>query len=138
MSIFEYLQYIHKYLHGIRKLTDNNRKLFAFDMKFPAKWDILKHLSQEEMAYVVEQDYKDEKIKFYTFFSTFTEQEVNDNYDRIIRIIDKSIEEEKKKELMNKKIQELQSKFNELSVEDLENLVFKTKPDEEKQELTGS
>jgi hypothetical protein len=138
MTIFAYLQYIHKYLHSVRNITDNGKKLFAFDMKFPAKWDIYKYLSDQELIHVKEQEVKDSTVKFYTFFSQFIETEVNDNYDRIIHIIDKCVEEEKKLELMNQKIQELKSKFNELSLEDLESLVFKTKEDEKKQELTGS
>jgi hypothetical protein len=138
MTFFKYIQYIQKYLHSIRFATDNGKRLLVIDMKFPAKWEVYKHLGPEELVNVLEQNYKDTSIKFLSFFAIYNEDEVSDLYDRIIRIIDKCIEEEKKAELLTQKIEELKNKFNELTLEDLESLVFKTKEDEKNTELTST
>jgi hypothetical protein len=137
MSFYEYIKHLQKYLHSIRHLTDNGKEVFAIDMKFPARWNVLKHCSTTELAQVKEQK-KDEHHSYITFFSISNESGINETYDRVIFVIDKCIEEEKKAELLNQKIKELKEKFNELSLDELQQLVFKTKEDERKEELQGS
>jgi hypothetical protein len=135
--IYTYFQPIQKYLHSIRVVTEETKQILAFDMKFPVRWDIAKQLTPQELINIKEQKLT-EQVRYITFFCLYNEQNVNDAFDRIIYVIDKSIEEEKKQELLNKKIQELKDKFNELSLDDLQQLVFKTKTDEAEQALTGS
>jgi hypothetical protein len=130
MSFFEYIRHLQKYLHSIRHLVDDNTDLLVVDVKFPSSWDIQKFLTPEEIPNVKRQKYDSTSINVYTFYAKMQETDVNDMYDRIIYVIDRNVEEEKKQRLLQEKIQELKERFDSLSLEELSQITFKTKEEE--------
>lgn len=130
MTFFNYIEPLYKYLHSVRNIFENNKNLLVIDVKFPGEWEVDKFLSVQEKSSVKLQ--KGGEVKLYSFFTVYTEQGVNDLYEIVINIINKNIEEEKKRELLDKKVKELK-KVLENQIQELKNK-FEVLPFEELQE----
>jgi hypothetical protein len=130
ITFYDYIQPIFHYLHSIRKINEPNKKVITFDMKFPIKWLVKEHIEESENIFLKLQD-STVDVNLFSFVGEFNEDMVNKIFDRIIYIIDKNIEIEKKQELLQQKISELQNRFNNMSLEELKQLKFTTHEESE-------
>jgi uncharacterized membrane protein YgaE (UPF0421/DUF939 family) len=129
ITFFDYIEPLYNYLHSIRTIKEQGRKLVSFDIKLPLSWEVEGHLDEEEAITVKLQNANNE-VNLYSFIKEFNADNVNMVFDRIIYILDKNIEQERKQELLNKYIEDLKSKVNEMSLSELEQLKISTNEEE--------
>lgn len=114
MKFSEQILPLSKYLLSIRMVIKDQLMVFVIDLKMPPKWDIMKFLSTpEEKASVTLQKNSGDDEKIYSFFTTYSPEAVDELYNRVVSVINKSLEEEKKRKLFGEKLQELKKSFDE-------------------------
>lgn len=134
MNFFIYIEPLSPYLVSIRKAVLEGNDIFTIDLRFPLKWEYSKYIGIDQhpnlspigMRFKVQTEDKEAGNRVITFFSAFLEFDINQLFEKVIYVIDKNIEHEKKMELLNKKIQELKVQFDQLSLEQLEGLKFQS------------
>lgn len=136
MSLFKEFNELFPYIVSVRKL----KTYLCFDVEFPDTWKIPKKFINEER--VVEQNKKNENMRFYSFVADFNETSVNDISNSIIQIIKYNKEREEKERLLESKVSELKKIFESQNLNNLQNLKFeiqsKIKLEDDEEEVTNT
>lgn len=133
--MYEFIEPLKPYFFSLREIKDN----VSLDLKLPVKWKYEKIAQIYKTLRLKVQD-KNDKDVLISFICTATQE----GYDIVIEcakeVVEKNLEEEKKRELFDKKVREMRSMFESSSLEDLEKLKFEkdvTEADEEGLRLVG-
>jgi hypothetical protein len=121
MSLFTELSPILTYLSQIRKVED----YIVFDVLFPNSWKVPKKFVNEEKF--VNQGTTEENLILLWFVSDLNEDDIENTKNNILGIINYNLEREEKEKLLENKINELKSIFNNESLDSLKNLKFDIK-----------
>lgn len=121
MSLFTELSPILTYLSQIRKVED----YIVFDVLFPNSWKVPKKFVNEEKF--VNQGTTEENLILLWFVSDLNEDDIEITKNNILGIINYNLEREEKEKLLENKINELKSIFNNESLDSLKNLKFDIK-----------
>jgi hypothetical protein len=121
MSLFTELSPILTYLSQIRKVED----YIVFDVLFPNSWKVPKKFVNEEKF--VNQGTTEENLILLWFVSNLNDDDIEITKNNILGIINYNLEREEKERLLENKINELKSIFNNESLDSLKNLKFDIK-----------
>jgi hypothetical protein len=121
MSLFTELSPVLTYLSQIRKVED----YIVFDVLFPNSWKVPKKFVNEEKF--VNQGTTEENFILLWFVSDLNEDDIETTKNNILGIINYNLEREEKEKLLENKINELKSIFNNESLDSLKNLKFDIK-----------
>jgi hypothetical protein len=121
MSLFTELSPILTYLSQIRKVED----YIVFDVLFPNSWKVPKKFVNEEKF--VNQGTTEENLILLWFVSNLNDDDIEITKNNILGIINYNLEREEKEKLLENKINELKSIFNNESLDSLKNLKFDIK-----------
>ena len=124
MNFYKDLQKIFPYLKSVRKL----KTYLAFDVEFSDKWKIPKKFVDEET--LLENESTETGKRFFSFVSTFNEEEVEKIFNNLRNIIKYNKEREEKDKLFQTKVNELKSIFEKQNLDNLQALKFEISEDQ--------
>lgn len=118
--MYEIIKPLVPYFFSVRNIKEN----VSLDLKIPSSWKFEKIAQVYKTLNVKIQD-KSDKDVLVSFVSTATQ----DGYDTVFEcakeVVRKNLEEEKKRELFDKKVREMREMFESLELDELEHLKFK-------------
>lgn len=126
MSVQEKLSELQPYVTGIRTFEG----IQVVEVVFEKNWSLVK-----DDNFKIAPD--DENPNHLFFLPNSSEVDVDDTLEYVKRIIDYNIEQQKKHELLKKKVEELKEVFKANSYEDLKEMEFKIGKDEQFDDLVG-
>ncbi len=115
--MFEIIKNLKPYFHSLREIKQN----VSLDIKLPITWKYEKIVQVYKTITIKVQD-KNDKHTLISIISTATEDGYDTTFNCAKEIIDKNIEEEKKRKLFDMKVKEMRSMFEEMDLNQLENL----------------
>ena len=118
MSFFTEFNTLSPYLQSVRKL----KTYLSFDIHFPNTWKIPKKFVDEET--LLENESTETGKRFFSFVSTFNEEEVEKIFNNLRNIIKYNKEREEKDKLFQTKVNELKSIFEKQNLDNLQALKF--------------
>lgn len=118
MSFFTEFNTLSPYLQSVRKL----KTYLSFDIHFPNTWKIPKKYVDEET--LLENESSETGKRFFSFVSTFNEEEVEKIFNNLRNIIRYNKEREEKDKLFQSKVNELKSIFEKQNLDNLQALKF--------------
>jgi hypothetical protein len=118
MSFFTEFNTLSPYLQSVRKL----KTYLSFDIHFPNTWKIPKKFVDEET--LLENESGESGKRFFSFVSTFNEEEVEKIFSNLRNIIKYNKEREEKDKLFQSKVNELKSIFEKQNLDNLQALKF--------------
>ena len=118
MSFFTEFNTLSPYLQSVRKL----KTYLSFDIHFPNTWKIPKKFVDEET--LLENESTETGKRFFSFVSTFNEEEVEKIINNLRNIIKYNKEREEKDKLFQTKVNELKSIFEKQNLDNLQALKF--------------
>jgi hypothetical protein len=118
MSFFTEFNTLSPYLQSVRKL----KTYLSFDIHFPNTWKIPKKFVDEET--LLENESSETGKRFFSFVSTFNEEEVEKIFNNLRNIIKYNKEREEKDKLFQSKVNELKSIFEKQNLDNLQALKF--------------
>jgi hypothetical protein len=118
MSFFTEFNTLSPYLQSVRKL----KTYLSFDIHFPNTWKIPKKYVDEET--LLENESSETGKRFFSFVSTFNEEEVEKIFNNLRNIIKYNKEREEKDKLFQSKVNELKSIFEKQNLDNLQALKF--------------
>jgi hypothetical protein len=118
MSFFTEFNTLSPYLQSVRKL----KTYLSFDIHFPNTWKIPKKFVDEET--LLENESTETGKRFFSFVSTFNEEEVEKIFNNLRNIIKYNKEREEKDKLFQSKVNELKSIFEKQNLDNLQALKF--------------
>jgi hypothetical protein len=116
--MYQELKDIFEFLVSVRKL----KNYLTIDIEFPSTWKIPKRFVQEDK--IVENQKVNDRNRFFSFVSEFSEENLNHTVDNIKKIISYNREIELKEKLLKQKIDELKRIFESKKLENLQTLKF--------------
>jgi len=128
--VYEFIKTLKPYFFSLREIKGN----VSLDLRLPISWKYETICQQYKTIQVKVQD-KSEKDILVSFISTATEDGYGTVYRCTNEVVDKNIEDEKKRELFDKKVREMRDMFEKMALDELENLNFK--PNAEKYDTDG-
>lgn len=123
--MYEIIKPLRPYFFSIREIKDN----VSLDLKLPSKWKYEEIVSVYKTLNIKVQD-KNDKNVLVSFISSATQEGYNMVFQCANEVVEKNIEEERKRELFDKKVREMRSLFEKSNLDDLENLNFGRKTEE--------
>ena len=124
MSFFTEFNTLSPYLQSVRKL----KTYLSFDIHFPNTWKIPKKFVDEET--LLENESTETGKRFFSFVSTFNEEEVEKIINNLRNIIKYNKEREEKDKLFQTKVNELKSIFEKQNLDNLQALKFEISDDQ--------
>jgi hypothetical protein len=124
MSFFTEFNTLSPYLQSVRKL----KTYLSFDIHFPNTWKIPKKFVDEET--LLENESTETGKRFFSFVSTFNEEEVEKIFNNLRNIIKYNKEREEKDKLFQTKVNELKSIFEKQNLDNLQALKFEISEDQ--------
>ena len=124
MSFFTEFNTLSPYLQSVRKL----KTYLSFDIHFPNTWKIPKKFVDEET--LLENESTETGKRFFSFVSTFNEEEVEKIFNNLRNIIKYNKEREEKDKLFQSKVNELKSIFEKQNLDNLQALKFEISEDQ--------
>jgi len=124
MSFFTEFNTLSPYLQSVRKL----KTYLSFDIHFPNTWKIPKKFVDEET--LLENESTETGKRFFSFVSTFNEEEVEKIINNLRNIIKYNKEREEKDKLFQTKVNELKSIFEKQNLDNLQALKFEISEDQ--------
>ena len=118
MSFFTEFNTLSPYLQSVRKL----KTYLSFDIHFPNTWKIPKKFVDEET--LLENESSETGKRFFSFVSTFNEEEVEKIFNNLRNIIKYNKDREEKDKLFQTKVNELKSIFEKQNLDNLQALKF--------------
>lgn len=118
--MFEFIKLLRPCFFSLREIKGN----VSLDLRLPITWRYEAIAQLYKTIQIKVQD-KSEKDILVSFIATATE----DGYGTVFRcaneVVEKNIEDEKKRELFDKKVKEMREMFEKMALDELENLNFK-------------
>lgn len=128
--MYKFIKTLRPYFFSLREIKGN----VSLDLRLPITWKY-ESISQIYKTLQVKVQDKNEKDVLVSFIGVANE----DGYGTVFRcandVVEKNIEEEKKRELFEKKVREMREMFENMALDQLENLNFKS--DGEKHDTEG-
>lgn len=118
--MFEIVQPLRPYFHSLREIKQN----VSLDIKLPVNWKYEKIVQVYKTIQIKVQD-KNDKTVLISVISTATEEGYDTVFNCVREIVNKNIEEEKKRKLFDDKVREMRAMFEEMDLEQLQNLKIK-------------
>lgn len=122
MSLYNDFISLSPHLLSIRKVKD----YLVFDFEIPSDWKIPKKFVQEDKFF--EQESQNEGERLFSFVSENNEESTNLIIKNLQGIIKYNVELQEKENLLQSKINELQTIFEKNSLKTLKTLKFDVKP----------
>lgn len=122
MSLYNDFISLSPHLLSIRKVKD----YLVFDFEIPSDWKIPKKFVQEDKFF--EQESQNEGERLFSFVSESNEESTNLIIKNLQGIIKYNVELQEKENLLQSKINELQTIFEKNSLKTLKTLKFDVKP----------
>lgn len=117
--MYEIIKSLKPYFFSLREIKDN----VSLDLKLPVSWKYEKIAQVYKTLQLKIQD-KNDKDVLISFICTATEE----GYEIVLQcakeVVSKNLEEEKKRELFDKKAREMREMFEKMSLDELEKLKF--------------
>jgi dsRNA-specific ribonuclease len=128
--VFEAIKSLKPYFFSVREIKTN----VSLDIRIPAHWRYEQILSIYKSLTTKVQDKNDKDILI-SIIGAATQDGYDTTFKCADEIIKRNLEEEEKRRLFNRKIEELKTIFESSSLEELQTLNFKdTKPNEQQDE----
>jgi hypothetical protein len=121
MSLYNDFTSLTPHLQSIRKLKD----YLVFDFEIPTDWKVPKKFVQEDKFF--EQESQNDGTRLFSFVSDLTEDSTNLVVKNLQGIIKYNVELQEKENLLQSKINELQSIFEKNNLKTLKTLKFDVK-----------
>jgi ATP-dependent Lon protease len=121
MNLYKELINIFPYLVSIRKLEN----YVSIDIEFPKSWKYPKKYVDEKT--IIEQKSQKEDFRFFSFATAFDETSLNVLFTNINGIVKYNKEREEKEFLLDEKMKQLRSFFEQNKLDDLKSLEFNIK-----------
>jgi ATP-dependent Lon protease len=121
MNLYKELINIFPYLVSIRKLEN----YVSIDIEFPKSWKYPKKYVDEKT--IIEQKAQKEDVRFFSFATAFDETSLNVLFTNINGIVKYNKEREEKEFLLDEKMKQLRSFFEQNKLDDLKSLEFNIK-----------
>jgi ATP-dependent Lon protease len=121
MNLYKELINIFPYLVSIRKLEN----YVSIDIEFPKTWKYPKKYVDEKT--IIEQKAQKEDVRFFSFATAFDETSLNVLFTNINGIVKYNKEREEKEFLLDEKMKQLRSFFEQNKLDDLKSLEFNIK-----------
>lgn len=118
MNLYKELINIFPYLVSIRKLEN----YVSIDIEFPKSWKYPKKYVDEKT--IIEQKSQKEEFRFFSFATAFDETSLNVLFTNINGIVKYNKEREEKEFLLEEKMKQLKSFFEQNKLDDLKSLEF--------------
>lgn len=118
MNLYKELINIFPYLVSIRKLEN----YVSIDIEFPKSWKYPKKYVDEKT--IIEQKSQKEEFRFFSFATAFDETSLNVLFTNINGIVKYNKEREEKEFLLEEKMKQLRSFFEQNKLDDLKSLEF--------------
>lgn len=118
MNLYKELINIFPYLVSIRKLES----YVSIDIEFPKSWKYPKKYVDEKT--IIEQKSQKENFRFFSFATAFDETSLNVLFTNINGIVKYNKEREEKEFLLEEKMKQLRSFFEQNKLDDLKSLEF--------------
>jgi ATP-dependent Lon protease len=118
MNLYKELINIFPYLVSIRKLEN----YVSIDIEFPKTWKYPKKYVDEKT--IIEQKSQKEDFRFFSFATAFDETSLNVLFTNINGIVKYNKEREEKEFLLEEKMKQLRSFFEQNKLDDLKSLEF--------------
>jgi hypothetical protein len=118
--MFEIIQPLRPYFHSLREIKQN----VSLDIKLPVNWKYEKIVQVYKTIQIKVQD-KNDKTVLISVISTATEEGYDTVFNCVTEIVNKNIEEEKKRKLFDDKVREMRAMFEQMDLEQLQNLKIK-------------
>lgn len=119
--MYEILKPLRPYFFSLREIKGN----VSLDLKLPSKWKYEKTVSVYKTLKIKVQD-KNDKDVLVSFISDASADGYNTALQCANEVVEKNVEDEKKRELFDKKVREMRALFEESKLGDLENLKFES------------
>ena len=121
MNLYKELINIFPYLVSIRKLEN----YVSIDIEFPKTWKYPKRYVDEKT--IIEQKSQKDDFRFFSFATAFDETSLNVLFTNINGIVKYNKEREEKEFLLEEKMKQLRSFFEQNKLDDLKSLEFNIK-----------
>ena len=118
MNLYKELINIFPYLVSIRKLES----YVSIDIEFPKSWKYPKKYVDEKT--IIEQKSQKDDFRFFSFATAFDETSLNVLFTNINGIVKYNKEREEKEFLLEEKMKQLRSFFEQNKLDDLKSLEF--------------
>lgn len=117
--MYKFIESLRPYFFSLREIKEN----VSLDLKLPVSWKY-EQIAQVYKTLQIKIQDKNDKSVLVSFVSTATE----DGYETVHRcaneVVEKNLEEEKKRELFEKKVREMREIFDKLGLDELEKIKF--------------
>ena len=117
--MYEIIKSLKPYFFSLREIKDN----VSLDLKLPVSWKYEKYAQVYKTLQLKVQD-KNDKDVLLSFICSATEE----GYEIVLQcareVVEKNLEEEKKRELFDKKVREMRELFENMGLEELEKIKF--------------
>lgn len=131
--MYDIIKSLRPYFFSLREIKDN----VSLDLKLPSSWKYEKIASVYKTLQIKVQD-KNDKDVLISFVSSATQNGYDTTFKCANEVVEKNLEEEKKRELFDKKVREMRGMFESLTLEQLERLKFENdEPTEGRLSLVG-
>lgn len=117
--MYEIIKSLKPYFFSLREIKDN----VSLDLKLPTTWKYEKIAQVYKTLQLKIQD-KNDKDVLISFISTATKEGYEITLQCAREVIEKNIEDEKKRDLFDKKVRDLRNMFEKMGLEELERLKF--------------
>lgn len=119
--MYEIIKPLRPYFFSLREIKGN----VSLDLKLPSKWKYEEIVSVYKTLKIKVQD-KNDKDVLISFICESSQDGYNTGLQCGNEVVEKNIEDEKKRELFDKKVREMRALFEESKLDDLENLKFES------------
>jgi hypothetical protein len=117
--VYEIIKSLKPYFFSLREIKEN----VSLDLKIPVSWKYEKIAQVYKTLQLKIQD-KNDKDVLISFICTATREGYDIVFQCANEVVEKNIEEEKKRELFDKKVRDLREVFEKLGLDELEKLKF--------------
>jgi len=133
--VYEIIKSLKPYFFSLREIKDN----VSLDLKLPVSWKYEKIAQVYKTLQLKIQD-KNDKDVLISFICTATQEGYDIVFQCANEVVEKNLEEEKKRELFDKKVREMREMFEKMGLDELEKITFdkeQTKDEEGELRLVG-
>jgi hypothetical protein len=133
--VYEIIKSLKPYFFSLREIKDN----VSLDLKLPVSWKYEKIAQVYKTLQLKIQD-KNDKDVLISFICTATQEGYDIAFQCANEVVEKNLEEEKKRELFDKKVREMRDMFEKMGLDELEKITFdkeQTKDEEGELRLVG-
>jgi len=127
--VYEIIKSLRPYFFSLREIKGN----VSLDLKLPTKWKVDEIASIYKTLKIKVQD-KNDKDVLISFISEANQEGYDTTLQCANEVVEKNIEEEKKRDLFDKKVREMRALFEESKLDELEHLKFESNVKEQDSE----